>query len=75
LPEKDRQNLHGYMRGFGLALMPVLTLAAHVRVAGHPILQFRAQTGMSELPQTDASVTRQTRGSPIDPLQPCLSSQ
>jgi site-specific DNA-methyltransferase (adenine-specific) len=48
LSEKEKQNLREYMRDFGFALMPVLTPGAHVIVAGHPILQYLVQTGMSE---------------------------
>ena len=48
LSEREKQNLREYMREFGIALMPVLAPGAHVIVAGHPMLQFLVQTGMSE---------------------------
>jgi DNA modification methylase len=47
LSQTQKEALQNYMKGFGLALLPILVPGAHVCIAGHPMLQYLVQSGMA----------------------------
>ena len=48
LTPQQREHLRAYMRDWGRLLLPALVPGAHVCIAGHPMLQYLVQSGMSE---------------------------